>query len=31
VSDAVWNHPKGPAAAMKEFAEAIKANTPSDG
>ncbi|MFN8703400.1 MAG: thiamine phosphate synthase [Rhodospirillales bacterium] len=31
VSDAVWNHKNGPAAAMKEFAEAIKANTPSDG
>ena len=27
VSDAVWSHPQGPAAAMKEFAAAIKANT----
>ncbi|MBI1245944.1 MAG: thiamine phosphate synthase [Alphaproteobacteria bacterium] len=28
VSGAVWNHPQGPAAAVKAFAAAIKANTP---
>ncbi len=28
VSGAVWNHPAGPAAAVKAFAAAIKANTP---
>jgi len=29
VSDAVWSHPKGPAAAIKAFDEAIKANAPA--